>query len=199
MEVSPFPVGDRYPYFVQESSLDHSNMPIARFGDRPDFIGRVLRDAFFLMMTELDTAIGAVHSEATPAINRALLHLDPDGTRIVELARRAGVTKQSMGEVVDRMVALGFVDVRPVPGPGRGKLVVATKAGWAALRDGYEAVTAIHRRWQALIGADEMAALVTALRHLIDEIRQSPPGQLLGQVGEDVLPQEGERVEPLLM
>jgi len=149
-------------------------VPVARFSSQPDFIGRVLRESFTLMMQELDVHLAAVHHESTPAINRAMAFLDPGGTRIVELARRAGTTKQSMGEVVARMVVLGFVEVRSVPGPGRGKLVVATEVGWAAMRDGLTAVTAIHDRWSSLIGTDDMTSLVSALRKLIGEVLAHP-------------------------
>lgn len=159
---------------------DHSNrpeqsdLPVARFVGQTDFIGRVLREGFTIMLAEFDVAIAEVRSDATPAISRVLAHLDPEGTRIVELARRCGTTKQSMGELVVRMVERGLVEVHPVPGPGRGKLVVATPEGWEALRAGLDVVLGIHQRWSALIGTDEMTAIVSGLRNLIDHVKTHP-------------------------
>src|SRR5436190_6003108 len=56
---------------------------------------------------------------------------DPEGERTVELAQRAGITRQSMGEVVRDMVALGIVEMVPDPADGRAKLVRFTEAGKA--------------------------------------------------------------------
>lgn len=72
------------------------------------------------------------------------------------------------------MVDRSLVEVRPVPGPGRGKLVVATREGWDALHTGLEVVLGIHRRWSDLIDADEIASTVTGLRTLIELVKAQP-------------------------
>ncbi len=122
------------------------------------------------MMGEFDERIGDFRADATPAISRVLAHLDPAGTRLVELARHTGSTKQSIGELVNRMAERGLVEVRPVAGPGRGKLVVATTEGRAAQRAGLKVVLEIHERWTGLIGEHDMAVLVSGLRALIDSV-----------------------------
>ena len=51
------------------------------------------------------------------------------GTRLTELARRAGVTKQAMMVVVDELEVRGFVRRTPDPDDGRAKVVRLTARG----------------------------------------------------------------------
>ena len=53
----------------------------------------------------------------------------PEGQRTVDLAQRAGITRQSMGEVVRDLVDLGILELVPDPTDGRAKLVLPTDRG----------------------------------------------------------------------
>src|ERR671910_1212228 len=64
--------------------------------------------------------------------SQAALILNVDrraGTRLTELARRAGVTKQAMMVVVDDLEARGLVRRTPDPEDGRAKVVRLTARG----------------------------------------------------------------------
>ena len=50
-------------------------------------------------------------------------NMDEGGTRITELARRAGMTKQAMGQLVREFQELGYIVLRPDPTDRRAKLV----------------------------------------------------------------------------
>ena len=82
-----------------------------------------------------------------------MLLIDRDGTRISDLARRAGVTKQSMAQAT-----IGL------------ELVVLTDDGWEALRFGRSVADGIHQRWTGLLTDDAMARLVTLLSQLADAL-----------------------------
>jgi DNA-binding MarR family transcriptional regulator len=62
-----------------------------------------------------------------------LAHLDPDGARATDLARRSGQHKQVIGTLVDELEALGYVERRPDPADRRAKLVVPTERGRARI------------------------------------------------------------------
>jgi DNA-binding MarR family transcriptional regulator len=152
-------------------TLTEVNMPSnpkPRFPTEHDFIGRVIRDAFTWQMLEVDEVIQQRHPGVTPGQNQVMTVIDAEGTRPAELARRVGVTRQSMAETLAGMVARGFIELRPDPEDGRAKVAVLTKAGWAALHDGLDAVLAVHRHWESILGETKMTRLVKLLRELLD-------------------------------
>ncbi|MCD8483128.1 MAG: MarR family transcriptional regulator [Verrucomicrobia bacterium] len=60
-------------------------------------------------------------------------NLRPEGSRITELALAAGMTKQSMGYLVETLQIAGYVTLKPAPDDGRAKLVVLTSRGEAVV------------------------------------------------------------------
>src|SRR6266705_2271611 len=54
----------------------------------------------------------------------------PEGSRLTELAVHAGVTKQSMGEVIDVLERRGYVERVSDPSDGRAILIRRTERGW---------------------------------------------------------------------
>jgi DNA-binding MarR family transcriptional regulator len=50
-------------------------------------------------------------------------NLKPEGSRTTDIARRAGLTKQAIGLIVDEMEARGLVERVPDPDDARAKLV----------------------------------------------------------------------------
>lgn len=142
--------------------------PQLRFPGRPTYIGRPLRLAYLHLVAEVDEAMSRQYAETTPAINRAMLVLDREGTRLTDLADRLQMTKQSAGELVDRMEEAGFVERRPDPTDGRAKLVCFTPKGWDAIVAGFDVTRQLHERWTALLGRKKTEQLV----RLLDELTQ---------------------------
>jgi DNA-binding MarR family transcriptional regulator len=125
-----------------------------------------LRNVWSQFAEELRTGVAVRHPDVTPTMTDVMLLIDREGTRIGELARRAGVTKQSMAEATASLEAKGFVRRSADPSDARAKLVVLTDDGWEALRFGRSVADDVHGRWTALIGADAMGRLVTLLGQL---------------------------------
>ncbi len=88
-----------------------------------------------------------------------------DGMRLTELARLAGMTKQSVGELVDELVELGYVERIPDPEDRRAKLICLTPRGAEAQRVGFGLLADVEDRWVERFGA----ARVKALRKLLEE------------------------------
>src|SRR3712207_4666682 len=55
--------------------------------------------------------------------------IEPEGSRLTSLAERSGLTKQAVGEAVDDLQRLGYVERVPDPSDGRAKLVRLTEKG----------------------------------------------------------------------
>jgi DNA-binding MarR family transcriptional regulator len=102
-------------------------------------IGRLLNNAvrrFEARVLELMNERG--HAETRIAQLSLMRNLDVEGTRLTELAKRASISKQAMGELVDQCTELGLVDRMADPADGRARIVKFTRAGliWLdALRD----------------------------------------------------------------
>ncbi len=55
--------------------------------------------------------------------------VEPDGTRLTELAENAGHSKQAVGEFVCDLEAMGYVERVPDPLDGRAKIIRLTDRG----------------------------------------------------------------------
>ena len=76
----------------------------------------------------VDGVVGAGYPQK-PAHSAVFAQIDPDGSRLTDLARGAGMTPQSMGELIDELEQLGYVVRQPDPTDRRAKLIVLTDKG----------------------------------------------------------------------
>ena len=98
--------------------------------------------------------------EARVAHTTLLPHIDLEGTRATEIARRAGITKQAVGQLVDDMIGLGMLERVPDPDDGRAQLVRFTDEGIAQLLAGLDVLDEI----EIDLGGDAGAATLDRLR-----------------------------------
>lgn len=98
-----------------------------------------------------------------PAHSGLLRHIGADGARVVQLADRAGMTKQSMAYLAESLAQLGYVAVGPDPSDGRAKLVVLTDRGRRAVATLEALSTAAEAAIADALGCDRIAALRTDL------------------------------------
>jgi DNA-binding MarR family transcriptional regulator len=92
----------------------------------------------YLMAHNIDVPLAlsnlAARDQITAAHVHITRHLDLQGSRLGELASRAGMTKQAMGELVDHCVAWDLVQREADPLDARAKRIVFTPTGLAWLR-----------------------------------------------------------------
>jgi DNA-binding MarR family transcriptional regulator len=93
------------------------------------------------------------------AHTRLLPHLDFEGTRIVDLAKKMDVTKQAVSQLVTELESAGFVELVPDPDDGRAKRARLTKKGVEGIQRGLEVLTGLEKD----IGKEKMRALHDAL------------------------------------
>lgn len=101
----------------------------------------------------------AARSQVSAAHVQITRHLALEGSRLTELAERAGVTKQAMGDLVDQCEAWGLVTRAPDPRDGRARIVKFTPTGLAWLQAFREAVTQAEAEFRAEVGT-EVATVV---------------------------------------
>jgi DNA-binding MarR family transcriptional regulator len=127
-------------------------------------IGRLLNNAvrrFEARVLELMSASGHVDTRiAHVGLTR---NLDVEGTRLTELARRASMSKQAMGELVDQCVELGLVDRVADPSDRRARIVMFTPAGLDWLDAFRDAVDVAEQEMRAELGRTTMDAILRGL------------------------------------
>ncbi|WP_394838141.1 MarR family transcriptional regulator [Pendulispora rubella] len=94
-------------------------------------------------------------------------HIDLEGTRLTDIAKRLGVTKQAVGQLVDELEAMGMLERVPDPADARAKLVRYSKRGQKALLDGLAVLAEVGDEMRAVIGAPRMTALHEALAAIV--------------------------------
>jgi DNA-binding MarR family transcriptional regulator len=96
-------------------------------------------------------------------------NIDPEGTRLTELAERARMTKQSVGEVTSDLEQRGYVERVPDPSDGRAKIIRLTERGRAAQVLGIGLIDELEEEWAERFGAERVAALREALEAITGE------------------------------
>ena len=97
------------------------------------------------------------------AHTRLFPHFDLEGTRLTDLAARAGITKQSAQQLVDELVDAGYVAREPDPADGRAKRLVITRPGRRGFEDGLRSLASVQAELTAEVGERRMKAFERAL------------------------------------
>lgn len=93
-------------------------------------------------------------------------YVQGEGLRLTDIAERANMTKQSVGEIVDDLVGRGYVQRIPDPDDRRAKLVCLTERGEEAQGYGRRLFAELEQRLGERYGAERIAQL----RELLEEI-----------------------------
>jgi DNA-binding MarR family transcriptional regulator len=96
-------------------------------------------------------------------------NIDPQGSRLTDLAERAHMTKQSVGEVASDLEARGYIERVPDPSDGRAKIIRLTERGREARALGRELIDDVEQDWASRFGGERVAALREALEVITAE------------------------------
>lgn len=92
----------------------------------------LLRTAYNALARRIFASVvsGNEFDDLRPAHGNAMEQLElEDGLRLTDIAARAGITVQSMGELVDDLEARGYLERRPDPDDRRAKRIYLTDRG----------------------------------------------------------------------
>ncbi|MDI6105949.1 MarR family transcriptional regulator [Actinoplanes sp. NEAU-A12] len=125
------------------------------------FIGfRAAEDRIIAALAE------AGYADITRPQARLLAGIDVGGTRLVVLADRARIPKQTALALVNGLEVAGYVERVPDPSDGRARLIRLTARGRGGLPVAIAEETRIEADWQAILGTRRIRALRRALWEL---------------------------------
>jgi DNA-binding MarR family transcriptional regulator len=124
----------------------------------------IAKDAFFEdFRAELErTEFGDIR----PTHGCVFRFVKGDGKRLTDVAELAGMTKQSVGEIVDDLVARGYVKRIPDPDDKRAKIICLTERGERAQATGLALFAKVEKQWAKRYGAERIAQV----RELLEEV-----------------------------
>jgi DNA-binding MarR family transcriptional regulator len=126
--------------------------------DRTPFIALVHRADRAFQTHMVVEAHSRGRTDLKPAHNALFSIMGAEGERASSLAARAGITRQSMGEVIRDLVGIGILEMVPDPHDGRAKVIRYTEEGTRFTNEGFRHIRSLEDRFVEEFGADYEAA-----------------------------------------
>ena len=142
--------------------------------ERKPLIAIVARAVRVLSTDLLREAHKRGHTQLRPAHDPVFATLPSEGARASDMAARAGITKQSMGEAIRDMVALGLVQMTEDPTDRRAKLVTFTEAGHEVAQGGKRYMHTLEQQWIEKFGEKEYETAREVLEGIVEMMSPEP-------------------------
>ena len=136
----------------------------------------------FLLLFELRRAVDVLERTLMTRLDAAdwprltvtqvllFVHLQPEGVTAAELARRMGMSRQSMQKNLDRLRELNLVTLQPHPRDRRSSLVTRTPDGARFAQAAAQVLDGFERRLEAALGTDAVNQARSVLTADFDEV-----------------------------
>ncbi len=109
------------------------------------------------------------HQDVRASHLSVVRNMNANGARITELARRAGMTKQAMGQLVRELRGHGYLELAADPVDRRAKVVTFTESGQRLARDAADSVAEAEGEFKRVVGKRGMKELRRLLARVVDE------------------------------
>jgi DNA-binding MarR family transcriptional regulator len=93
------------------------------------------------------------------------------GSRLTDVAERARLTKQAVGEAVAELEQLGYLERVPDPGDGRAKIIRFTERGRQAAVTGRRLFAEIEGEWAERYGEQRIADMRACAEEIAESYR----------------------------
>ena len=130
----------------------------------------LLRTAYNALAARIFASVvsGTEFDDLRPSHGNAMEQLElEDGLRLTELAARAGITAQSMGELVDDLEVKGYFERRADPNDRRAKRIHLTDRGKKNARVAKHATADVEKNLAELLGEQRYELLRRTLEEII--------------------------------
>jgi DNA-binding MarR family transcriptional regulator len=129
-------------------------------------VGARLRHALTYVEGRIRDAIGAAgYDDITVAHFKVLRFPPPENERPMDLAQRAGMTKQAMNYLLAQLEDLGYLQRTAAEGLA-SRRVTLTDKGWAVARIQRATVRRIEQEWRQQIGTEAFLVFYDVLKAL---------------------------------
>lgn len=131
--------------------------------------GAYFRHLYDALVTNLHTRLAEDgYGEITPSHGLVFQYAEEDGSRITELAARAGMTKQSMSALVYQLEDAGYLKRKNDVRDARAILFVLTPNGQALKTKAQLINYEFEKRWESILGASQYHKFRVMLKALAD-------------------------------
>jgi DNA-binding MarR family transcriptional regulator len=134
----------------------------------------LLRVAFDQSVHQVLVRVAPDHPDLRPAHVLIFRHGGIEGSHVTELAAHAGMTKQSMHEVVTHLEKAGYLRRSVSPEAPRARVVELTERGRRLEAQVHEAIAEVVDDWVAKVGAQRLDALWHTLAEITGELALTP-------------------------
>lgn len=104
-----------------------------------------------------------------------LRYLEQQGSRITDIAQRAGITKQTTGKIVQELQRLGYVEVGGVAGDNRVRLVRFSRRGRQLVAVSQTLVAEIHDSYAERVGRQTFERFEETLQTFVRKLALAIP------------------------
>lgn len=128
----------------------------------------------WMMRASLERAHSLGHTGLRPAHARLMVFLGWEGSRISDIARAQDVSKNAIGQLVDELVELGYVERVADPHDRRAKIVRYTQQGVDMMADAATVGERLDAEIADIIGPRRLGQLRSALADLCQHLELGP-------------------------
>ena len=144
-------------------------------------LAQLLRHSYEALVARLHGELArAGFGDIRPAHGCVFQYTEPDGSRLTDLARRAGLTKPTVVAAVNDLERLGYVERLADERDRRAKVVRLTARGAAAAAAGARIIGEIEQGWASQLGEPQARQLRRGLEQLHELVWPQAPGNQHG-------------------
>jgi MarR family transcriptional regulator, transcriptional regulator for hemolysin len=139
--------------------------------ERPFRLGSLIHDVSRLRRTVVDKALrplGVTRSQWWVLSNLSRHH--GEGMMQTELSKAMDIGKVTLGGLIDRLEAGGYVERRPLPGDRRAKRVIMTNKGAKLLGQIQKVARVVNAEIMTGISSSEVSRVETILHRMKDQL-----------------------------